>query len=249
MASKGGKSGKGKGPGKIGVSGGKGVVGKRGLKDGMEEVWEIPGTVIGEGKVLVGSEEEGWEVLVGLTRVGNFWTNGKVKIRCGKKGLDESGWKVWEDKEVEDTVKGKEKRESEDIEMGEGAELKVEKEEVWVRKNVDKVIGNMREGVKGGEWEKGEKKGSSDKKVKEEIEVVDLCGSSEGGSGVGLLEEWKVEKETKEKREKRERRKREVEGMVNREKDRGMRREDVIEMKQAFGDYEEVVGDVGYIFL
>ena len=62
-----------------------------------------------------------------------------------------------------------------------------------------------------------------------------------------MLDEWKVEKETKERREKKKRRKRGVEGMVNRGKDRGMRREDVLEMKQAFGDYEEVVGDVGYV--
>ena len=82
---------------------------------------------------------------------------------------------------------------------------------------------------------------------KKEIEVVDLCESSEESSGVGLLEEWKEEKLEKEKRERNERRKREVEGMVNRGRDRGMRREDVLEMKREFGDYEEVVGDVGYV--
>ena len=35
--------------------------------------------------------------------------------------------------------------------------------------------------------------------------------------------------------------------MVNRGKDRGMGRKEVMEMKQMFGDYEEVVGDVGYV--
>ena len=247
MADKGGKSGKGRRPGEIGVRGKSGGVGKRRLEGKDEGVREIDGTILEGGKALIGGEKEGWKVLVGLTRVGNYWTNGKVKIRCGKKGLAESDWKVWEEEEVEDTFEGKGRVESEDIEMEEGVEVKVEKEERWVRENVDEVIGEMLEGVKGEEWAKEKEGGGRDKKKKEEVEVIDLCGSSEEGSGVGLVEEWKVEKETKERREKRERRKREVEGMVNRGKDRGMRREDVMEMKQAFGDYEEVVGDVGYI--
>ena len=88
-----------------------------------------------------------------------------------------------------------------------------------------------------------------EREVKKEksVEVVDLCENSERERGVGLLEEWKEEKKAKERREKDERRKREVEGMVNRGKDRGMGRKEVMEMKLAFGDYEEMVGDVRYV--
>ena len=247
MASKGGKSGRGRRPGEIGVRGEAGRVGKRGLEENEGGVREISGTILEGGKALIGGEKEGWEVLVGLKRVGNFWTNGKIKIRCGKKGLEESDWKVWEDEEIMDTFEGKGKRESEDVEMEDGVEIKVEKVEKWERENVDRVIGGMLEGVKGEKWAKEEEKLVKGKKVREEVEVIDLCESGEESGGIGLLEEWKVEKETKERREKKERRRREVEGMVNRGKDRGMRREDVMEMRQAFGDYEEVVGDVGYV--
>ena len=65
------------------------------------------GTLIGEGRVLIGGEEEGWEVVEGLKREGEFWTNGVIKIRCGKKGLEESGWKVWEDETMVDTFEEK----------------------------------------------------------------------------------------------------------------------------------------------
>ena len=129
MASKGGKSGRGRRPGEIGVRGGVRSVGKRGLEGKEEGVREISGTILDGGKALIGGEKEGWQVLVGLTRVGNFWTNGKVKIRCGKTGLDESDWEVWEDEEVKDTFEGRGESESEKVEMGEGVEIKVEKEE------------------------------------------------------------------------------------------------------------------------
>ena len=247
MAGKGGKSGKGRGHGEIGVRGKSGGVGKRGLERKEESVREIDGTILEGGKALIGGEKEGWRVLVGLMRVGNFWTNGKIKIRCGKKGLDESDWKVWEDEEIKDTFERKGAVEDEDVEMDEEVKVKIEKKEVWVRKDEDEVIEGMLEGVEGENWAKKGKEKEGGKRWKEEVEVIDLCGSSEEGSGVGLLEEWKVEKETKERREKKKRKKREVEGMINRGKDRGMRREDVLEMKQAFGDYEEVVGDVSYV--
>ena len=243
MASKGGKSGRGGRPGKIGARVEKGSVGKRGL----EELEMVEGTMLANGRALLGNEKDGWEVATDMVRVGNLWTNGKVAIRCGKKGLDSSDWKVWEDEEVKDTFEGRGEEEGEDVEMGEGVEIKVEREEEGVRKGVDKIMEEMLEGVKGEKWAKEKKSDEGYKKKKEEIEVVDLCGSSGEESGVGLIEEWKEEKVGKERREKEERRKREVEGMVNRGKDRGMRRKDVMEMRQAFGDYEEVVGDVGYV--
>ena len=242
MASKGGKSGRENRPRKIGVRGGNRGVGKKRLA----EVVEVKGKLIGEGRALVGDSESGFEVLEGLERDGDFITNGVVRIRCGKKGLAESGWKVWENEEMVDTFEGKGGRGEEDVVMEEEVEVKEEKEEEWIRRNVDEVIGEMLEGVKGEGWTARKEKEKNVKEV-EEVEVVDLCGSSEVDCRVGLLEEWKEEKEAKEKRERSERRKREVEGMVKRGKDRGMKREDVMEMKQAFGDYEEVVGDVGYV--
>ena len=242
MASKGGKSGKGSRPGKSGVRGGSGSVGKKRLAEGVE----VKGKLIGEGRALVGDLESGFELLEGLVRDGDFMTNGVVRIRCGKKGLAKSSWKVWEDEEMVDTFEGKGGRGEEDVVMEERVEVKEEVEKEWVRKGVDEVIEELLEGVQEEEWEKRRGK---ERKIEEErrVEVVDLCGSSEGGSGVGLLEEWKEEKEAKERRERNERKKRETEGMVNRGRDRGMKREDVLEMKQAFGDYEEVVGDVGYV--
>ena len=102
----------------------------------------------------------------------------------------------------------------------------------------------MLEGLKGEEWVRKKERVEGGKK---KIEVVDLCGSSEEGSGVVLMDEWKEEKRAKDRREKDERRKREVEGMVNRGKNRGMSRKGVMEIRRAFGDYEEVVGDVGYV--
>ena len=243
MASKGGKSGRERRPGKIGASVVKGSVGKRGL----EELRMVSGTMLANGRALLGNEKDGWEVVSDMVRVGNLWTNGKVAIRCGKKGLAESDWKVWEDEEIEDTFEGKGEEEGEDVEMDEEVEVKVEKDEVWVRKNVDEVVAEGLKGVKGEEWERKKMEEEKNKRMKGVVEVVDLCGDSEEESGVGLIEKWKEEKVGKEKREKDERRKREVEGMVNRGKDRGMRKRDVLEMKQAFGDYEEVVGDVGYV--
>ena len=111
MASKGGKSGKGKRPGEIGVRGGIRSVGKKGLEGREEGVREISGTILNGGKALIGGEREGWQVLVGLMRVGNYWTNGKIKIRCGRRGLDESDRKVWEDEEIVDTLEGEGGRE------------------------------------------------------------------------------------------------------------------------------------------
>ena len=238
MVGKGGKSGKGERPGKSGVRVEKRSVGKRGLAD----LEIVGGVMLANGKALLGNEKNGWKVVHDMVRVGNLWTNGEVAIRCGKKGLEEEGWKVWEDEMEKDTFEGKGKEEEEDVDMEEVC-IKVEREDK-IGDDVERVMGVMLEGVKGEEWRK-EERGKKGKR--EGIEVVDLCGSSEGEGGVGLIEEWKEEKKAKERREKKERRKREVEGMVNRGKDRGMNREAVMEMRMAFGDYEEVVGDVGYV--
>ena len=181
----------------------------------------------------------------GLARVGEFWTNGKVRFRCGKTVLEEKKWKVWEDEEMVDTFedKGKEREVEEKME---GVEVEIKRERMEeISEDVDRVMRDILERLKGEGWAR-EREGNK-KKKREEIEVVNLCDSGEGEEGVGLIEEWKEEKEAKEKGEKNERRKREVEGMVNREKDRGMSREAVMEMRMAFGDYEEVVGDVGYV--
>ena len=228
---------------KIGARVEKGSVGKRGL----EELKMGEGTMLANGRALLGNEKDGWEVATDMVRVGNLWTNGKVALRCGKKGLDESEWKVWEDEEMKDTFEGRGEAGEGDVEMEGGVEVKVEKEEKWVRRDVDEVLEESLRGVKGEKWAKEEEKKREIKRGKEVIEVIDLCGSSEEESGVGLIEEWKEKKVGKEKRERNERRKREVEGMVNRGEDRGMRRKDIMEMKQAFEDYEEVVGDVGYV--
>ena len=236
MAGKGGKSGKGERPGKNGVRVEKRSVGKRGLAD----LEIVKGVMLANGKALLGNDKDGWKVVHDMVRVGNLWTNGEVAIRCGKKGLEEEEWKMWEDEEVRDTFEGKGGEEEEDVDMEE-VDIKVERED-RIGEDVGRVMKDMLRDVRGEEWAKGE-----EKKKKVEIEVVDLCGSSEGEGGVGLIEEWKEEKKAKEKREKNERRKREVEGMVNRGKDRGMNRETVMKMKMEFGDYEEVVGDVGYV--
>ena len=243
MAREGGKSGRERRPGKIGARVEKGSVGKRGL----EELKMVEGTMLANGRALLGNEKDGWDVATDMVRVGNLWTNGRVAIRCGKKGLAESSWKVWEDEEVENTFEGKKGYEKEDVEMEEEVEVKVEKEEKGARGSVDEVVKGMLEGVEGEEWAKKRKGKEEEKEVVGGVEVIDLCGSSEEGSGVGLIEEWKEEKVGKERRERDERRKREVEGMVNRGKDRGMRREDIMSMRQEFGDYEEVVGDVSYV--
>ena len=237
MVGKEGKSGKGDRPGKSGVRVGKRSVGKRGLAD----LEIVGGVMLANGKALLGNEKDGWKVVQDMVRVGNLWTNGEVAIRCGKKGLEEEEWKMWEDEEVKDTFEGKGEKEEEDVDM-EGVDIKVERED-RIGEDVERVVRSMLEDVKGEEWERGKDKRGK----KREVEVVDLCGSSDGDGGIGLIDEWKEEKKAKERREKNERRKREVEGMVNRGKDRGMNREAVMEMRMAFGDYEEVVGDVGYI--
>ena len=239
MAGKEGKSGKGERPGKSGVRVGKRSVGKRGLAD----LEIVGGVMLANGRALLGNEKDGWKVVHDMVRVGNLWTNGEVAIRCGKKGLEEEEWKMWEDEEVKDTFEGKGGEAEQDVEMEE-VDIKVEREDK-IGEDVERVVKEVLENVKGEEWAKGG--GNGKKEKREEIEVVDLCGSSEGEGGVGLIEEWREEKKAKERREKNERRKREVEGMVNRGKDRGMNREAVMEMKMAFGDYEEVVGDVGYV--
>ena len=226
MAGKKGKSGNGAGPGKIGVRGGKGIGGEKRLA----EVVERQGSMIGEGRALVKRGDGAYDLLEYMVRDGDFWTNGSVRIRCGKKGLEDSSWKVWEDEEMVDTFDGKvvkkEKVEEEEkdivnMEIDEEESDEEEEKEVEVKK-VDKGKGK-------------------------EIEVVDISSGSEEGNGVGLIEVWKEEKIAKERREKDEKKKRELEGMVNRGKDRGMGRKEVMEMRQLFGDYEEVVGDVGYV--
>jgi len=231
MAGKGGKSGRGDGPGKRGVRVEKRSVGRKGLVEDDGKEWEVKGTMIGEGRALVGGEEEGWEAVEGLERKGEFWTNGVIKIRCGKKGLEESGWKVWEDETMVDTFEEKViKKEKLGGAREEGDEREVdEKEVVRVEVKVENEVGEMKR----------------EKAV--EREVVEISSGSEEGSGVGLIEEWKEEKQAKEKRMKDERRKREVEGMVNRGKDRGMGRSEILEMKQGFRDYEEMVEDVEYV--
>lgn len=77
-----------------------------------------------------------------------------------------------------------------------------------------------------------------DKGKGKEIEVVDISSESEEGGEVGLIDSRKEEKIAREKSEKKEKKKREVEGIVNRGKDREMGRKEVLEMKQMFGDYE-----------
>ena len=103
MAGKKGKSGKGAGPGKIGVRGGKGKGGEKRLA----EVVERQGSMIGEGRALVKRGDGAYDLLDDMIRDGDFWTNGSARIRCGKKGLEESSWKVWEDEEMVDTFDGK----------------------------------------------------------------------------------------------------------------------------------------------
>ena len=77
--------------------------------------------------------------------------------------------------------------------------------------------------------------------------MISISSGSEKGSGVGLIEEWKEEKRAKDKRLRDEGKKREKEGVVNRGKDRGMGRSEILEMKKGFEDYEEMVSDVEYV--
>ena len=170
----------------VGPCGGPGPL--RTLDGGKEGVKEIEGTILDGGKALIGGEKEGWKVLVGLTSVGNYWTNGKVSIRCGKKGLGEGDWKRWEDEEIVDTFEGKKREDNEDVEMEEGMEVKEEKEEEKVEEDEGSVIRSRLEGVKEERWAK-EEEVRGIKKERREVEVIDLCGSSEEGSGVELLEE------------------------------------------------------------
>ena len=191
----------------------------------------MKGRIIGEERALVGSEEEGWEIMEGVERGDDFWTNGKINIRCGKKGVEESGWKVWEDKAMVDTFDRKVvKREK--VEKGERgeAEMEVDEEEEKEESGVDKRVKEE------GKEENGK-----------EVEVVDISSGIERGSRLGLMKEWRKEKKAKEKRMKDKNRKREVEGVVNRGKDRGMEREEILEMRQSCGDYKEMVSDVEYL--
>ena len=161
-------------------------------------MWEVKGTMFGEGRALVRSKEEGWEVIEGLERGGDFWTKGKIKIRCGKKGVEESGWKVQEDKTMVDTLDGKViKKVKGERGEGEEEEMEIDEEEEREESGVDmRVKGEGKEG-----------RGN-------EVEVVSISRRSRRSSGVGLIEQWKEEKRAKEKRMKDENRKREVEGVV-----------------------------------
>ena len=141
--------------------------------------------------------------------------------------MEESNWKVWEDEEIVDMFDRKVVKK----------EKVVEEEEVEEGMDVDKESGE-----ESGKMEKVVDKGKG-----KEIEVVDISSGSEEKSGVRLIEVWKKEKMAREKREKDEKRKREVEGMVNRGRDRDMGRKEVMEMRQMVGDYEEVVGDISYV--
>ena len=106
-------------------------------------------------------------------REGDFWTNGSLKIRCGKKGLEESGWTVWEDETMVDTFEGKMVKK----ERLEGEKEVGEKMEVDEEGRVEGMAGE----VKGKEKER-KGKGA-------QVEVVEISSGSEEGSGVGLIEE------------------------------------------------------------
>ena len=136
MASKGGKSGKGERPRKIGVSGKRGSAGKRRLAEGVE----VKGKLIGEGRALIGDLESGFELLEGLERDGDFMTNGVVRIRCGKKGLGESSWKVWEDEERVDTFEGTDKKVDKDVDMEEAGEVVIKEEKMDGMEESEKEI-------------------------------------------------------------------------------------------------------------
>ena len=173
---------------------------------------------------MVGDREAGWEVLEDLVKEGEFWTNEKVKIRCGKKGLEESVWKVWEDEEVKNTVEGK----------GKGKEVLGKKEEVVVIEQGEVMEVDV---VEVGKEEVKRCKGK-------EVEVNE---DEEMEEGLGLIEEWKEKELARVKRLKGEEKIREKEVVVSRGKEKGMGRERVLEMWRAFKDYEEVVGEVKYI--
>jgi len=173
-----------------------------------------------EGRALIGSKKKGWEVVEGLVRDEDFWANEEVRIRCGKKGLEDSTWRVWEDVEIVDTFEGK----------GERGKREEEGKDI-VGKEVE-----MR-GV--------EERMIKKEKGTEVVEIIDISSGSEEGSEVSLIEKWRVKKEVMEKRERCEKKKREMEGMINRGKDSGMGRREIMEMRQNFKDYEEGVGDVG----
>ena len=103
LGNKGGKSGKGVGPGKNGVR----VEKQKGGEKRSAEVVEEQGSMIGEGRALVSRGDGTYNLLENMIRDGDFWTNGKGRIKCGKKGLEESNWKVWEDEEMVDSFDGK----------------------------------------------------------------------------------------------------------------------------------------------
>ena len=164
--------------------------------DEEKKMWEVKGTMIGAGRALVENTDEGWEVLEGVGREGDFWTNGMVKIRCGKKELEESGWKVWEDETMVDKFDGKVvKKEELGGEEEEGEEMEI-----------DEVEENGRGRGDGKGVEKVEKGKAM------QVEVVEISSGSEGGSGMSLIEEWKEGKRAKERRLRDENRKRRLKG-------------------------------------
>ena len=126
MADKKGKGGNGAGHGKIGVRGGKGKDGEKSLA----EVIERQGSMIGEGRALVKRGDGAYDLVEGMERDGDCTTNGSVRIRCGKKGWEESSWKVWEDEEIVDKFDGKvvKKKKVEEVEA-EVESMEVDREE------------------------------------------------------------------------------------------------------------------------
>ena len=73
--------GRGADPEKSGVRVEKSEGGERGL-EGLKEVC---GTMLEEGRALIGNKDKGWEIAENLVREGDVWANGEIKIRCGKK--------------------------------------------------------------------------------------------------------------------------------------------------------------------
>ena len=49
----------------------------------------VGGTYWGKGKGLIVMVGENWEVVEGMIRVGEFWTNEGVRFRYGKKILED----------------------------------------------------------------------------------------------------------------------------------------------------------------
>ena len=85
----------------------------------------------------------------GLVKDGDFWTNEKVKVRCGKKGLEESVWKVWKDEEVKDTFEGKGK--GKEV-LGKRDEVVVVEEGEVMEVDVVEVEEGVLKGIRGRRW-------------------------------------------------------------------------------------------------